>query len=285
MHPAFRVLRLIVVPIRLRDDLAGLRHERLFVADHGALDLVPDGGRLDEDGRVVCEGGIESRPELVLARYLRDPEARSEPRGLHELRHVHGPRSVEHRFRSGQPFALAHDLVTDLRHARFRHQALEGRLVHAHGGGEHPGAYVSDVHALEQPLNGSVLPERAMEDGKDDVGVQKPGAGDDPERTVGSAGLVAVPNASGIERSPCPLGSDHDWKAVVAAGLETVEHRPRRLERDVVLARPPAGKHTLQPHLARAESRGPSAPIDPLAHSPLPQSSGSPPPLHLRSLR
>ena len=55
-----------------------------------------------------------------------------------------------------------------------RHQILEHHLVHAQRRGEHAGADVRDVEALEQALHGPVLAERAVQDREHDVDAGQP---------------------------------------------------------------------------------------------------------------
>ena len=74
----------------------------------------------------------------------------------------------------------AHGPVVDLGNLGLGHQLLEHHLVHAHRGAEHAGADVGDVEAVEQPLNGPVLPERAVQDREDDVLPVQPTTRHDP---------------------------------------------------------------------------------------------------------
>ena len=67
LHPAGRVLGLVVVPAGLaggEHDLARLGRDRIFVAEHRALDLEPDGRRLDDCKRVVLERQRQRLGEL-----------------------------------------------------------------------------------------------------------------------------------------------------------------------------------------------------------------------------
>ena len=44
-------------------------------------------------------------------------------------------------------------------------------LVHPRGAGEHAAAHVADAQHLQQPLDGSVLPVGAVQQGQDDVDI------------------------------------------------------------------------------------------------------------------
>ena len=70
--------------------------------------------------------------------------------------------------------ALADRHVVHLRDPVRRHQLLEDRLVHRHGGGHHAGAHVRDVEQLEEALHGAVLAEGAVQDGECHVGAEQP---------------------------------------------------------------------------------------------------------------
>ena len=63
VHLALVVLRLVVVPLVVRDDdLAGQRRDRLEVAEHADLDLGPVDELLDEHLLVVLERESRRRP-------------------------------------------------------------------------------------------------------------------------------------------------------------------------------------------------------------------------------
>ena len=55
------------------------------------------------------------------------------------------------------------------RYARIAQQSLHDIFVHADGRTEHAGANKRNMRELEQPLDGSILTQRSMEYGKDDV--------------------------------------------------------------------------------------------------------------------
>ena len=63
--------------------------------------------------------------------------------------------------------------VVDLGHPDRGHQLLEEDLVQAHRRRGDAGADVGHVERLEQPLDGPVLAERAVQHGERDVGAEQ----------------------------------------------------------------------------------------------------------------
>ena len=100
----------------------------------------------------------------------RDPDARSEPRGLH-------PQRLRHRRRVLAPARLADLAELDLGQVPEGEQALADELVHRHRRGEHARSGVGDVERLEQSLDGAVLAERAVQHGEGDVAAEQPSGG------------------------------------------------------------------------------------------------------------
>src|SRR5262249_33291980 len=136
------------------------------------------------------------------------------------------------------------------------HDCLEQVLVHAECGGGHPRADVGDAGQLEQALDGSVLPEGTVQDRQHDFDLVQ-GGHDSVRRDrnrqrlsrtgPGAWHLVrsrsALPDrgalVSGAER-PVPVPPDLDRHCLVTLGVECLQHRTGRSERDLVLARAPA---------------------------------------------
>ena len=65
LHPPRLVLRLVVVPVGVGEDLTGHGGDRLGVAENGALDLRAGARRLDDHLRVVAAGELHRRSEVV----------------------------------------------------------------------------------------------------------------------------------------------------------------------------------------------------------------------------
>ncbi len=82
------------------------------------------------------------------------------------------------------PAGIAGGAEVHLRDAGVAEEPLEDQLVDRGRRREHAGSDVGDVEALEQPLNGSVLAEGAVEDREGDVAVEQPAGG--AEVDVGS---------------------------------------------------------------------------------------------------
>ena len=82
------VLRLVIVELARRDDLAGHRRLRVVVAEHRALDLARVGHRRFDDDLAVEASRRDPSPSrrLVAILRLRDADARSEVRRLDEHR-------------------------------------------------------------------------------------------------------------------------------------------------------------------------------------------------------
>ncbi len=102
-------------------------------------------------------------------------------------------------------------------------------LVHAQRGREHARADVGDVEALEQPLNGAVLAERAVQHREHHVDAVEPAAG-----LHRDGGAVAAPDA---------VAADLDRDRDVAGLLETHPNRCRRGERNLVLGGAASAEH------------------------------------------
>src|SRR5215210_190430 len=85
LHPALRVLRLVVVELALlHDDLARNRDLRLLVAEHRDLYLPGVHAGLQDQASVELRSSIERRPQLPGVLCLADADARAEVRGLDE---------------------------------------------------------------------------------------------------------------------------------------------------------------------------------------------------------
>ena len=100
-----------------------------------------------------------------------------------------------------------------------RHQLLEHDLVHAQRRGQHAGADVGHVEALEQALDGPVLAERTVEHREHDVAPVKPA----PGRQRHSA---AVDRAT-PRRAPISITAT-SWPAVSQALARPTRPRPAR---------------------------------------------------------
>src|SRR5215210_2013642 len=229
LHPARGVLGLVVVPLAGRHhDLPGLGGDRLAIADHRALDLQPSGGGLDDRPVVVGEGAVQRGSQLVRRGDLDDPHRRAQRCRLDEHRQPQLRHLVGHRLTIRPPAVMGHRRVADLRDSRTGHQLLEHHLVHARRAGQHAGAHVRHVQALEQPLNRPVLPVGPVQYRERDVDVEQAAAG--RERHLRS---VDAPAAGAI---------DLDGHDIVAHLRQRCAHRRGRGERDLVLGRAPAGE-------------------------------------------
>ena len=217
LHPAGRVLGLVVVPARLaggQHDLARLGGDRIAVADHRALDLEPAGGRLDDRQRVVLERGLQRRRQLGSDAATRTiPTEEPSRAGLTNTGRPEPGEPGEHAAALGRTMLGPDRAVVDLGQPGVRHQLLEHHLVHAQRRGEHAGAHVRDVEALEQALHGAVLAERTVQHREHDVdAVESPPGLDATERAVAPPHAVAadldrdrvVPGVARAPRGPTP---------------------------------------------------------------------------------
>ena len=174
---------------------------------------------------------IPARSSSSLAR-LRDPDGRAQPRGLHEhgeperiLEAVLAPEQRD-ALRDGDPL-VAQD-------------GLEQVLVHAERRGRHARADVGHVRELEQPLHGPVLAERPVQHGKDDVDAAErlgDARGRHGQRLGGRASVPLQLGPRARAELPAPVAADLDRHRLVARRVERLDHRARRSERDLVLAR------------------------------------------------
>ncbi len=131
--------------------------DRILVAEQRAFDLFARRRRLHDHAWVVPARFLDRPVELLLAGGGRDPNARSEPRGLHPDRLAEAGGDLP-------PALLAGPAEVDLRHAMTREQILEDELVHADRGGLDVRARVGDVEHLEKPLDAAVLTAGAVQD-------------------------------------------------------------------------------------------------------------------------
>jgi hypothetical protein len=133
------------------------------------------------------------------------------------------------------------------------HHLLEEILVHRERRARDPRADVRDACKLEQPLHRPVLAERAVEDRQDDV--DRAEGGESPSLRVNGQRLrrTSPPCVDGgvrhqgrsrgasLER-PAAVAADRDADHVVPLRIERREDGAGRGERDLVLARAPAGE-------------------------------------------
>src|SRR5580765_1243341 len=225
VHAALLVLRRVVVPlVSERDDLARDGRDRLAVAEHADFDLDPVEEVLHEHLVVVAECQQHRIGELALVVSLRDPDRRAESGRLDEARE---PEGVLHRT------ALAErDVPRDGEPAVPQH-LLEEVLVHAESRSRDAGADVRDNGELEQSLDGAVLPERAVQDRQHDVDGAESGRGVrrwDGQRFRDRAVLAGA-------ELPAAVATDCHRDDVIALGIERLEYRAGRGQRDVVLGR------------------------------------------------
>ena len=183
--------------------------------------------RLDDHPRIVLER--RRRPRLEPARLgdLEDPDARAEPRRL-------DPDRQPERLGPLAPALLAGLAEVDLGDPALAEQPLEDQLVDRHRGGEHAGADVGDVEALEQPLHGAVLAERPVQDREGDVAAEQPAGG-------AQVDLGALASAS-QRPSGSMTTSTVSWPA---ARSPSPTAAPERSETGCSLERPPRITATL----------------------------------------
>ena len=158
-----------------------------------------------------------------------DPDRRSEPRRLDEHGQAERAQVREHELALGRELLGADRPVADLRQPGVGHQLLEHDLVHAQRRGQHAGADVGHVEALEQPLHGAVLAERSVQDREHDVDAVEPAP-----RLDRDGGAVAAPDA---------VAADLDRDRHVTGLLEPRPDRRRGGERYLVLGGAPSAEH------------------------------------------
>ena len=197
VHAALVVLRRVVVPVGVRDDLADDRGDRVAVAEDAALDLDSVDALLDQHLVVVAARELDGGGELARVVNLRDADRRAEPRRLHEHRVVEGVLRL---------VAVAERDVPRDRDPAVSEHGLEQVLVHAQRGGGDAGADVGDARELEEALHGAVLAERAVEDREHDVDLAerrgRRGVGDDRERLDARAAEAPARPEASSQRPP-----------------------------------------------------------------------------------
>ena len=194
---------------------------------------MPAGHRLHDHQRVVPEGGVERVAQLAVAVDLRDPNRRAEPRRLDEQRQAQA-------LELARVLAVAQRHVLHLRQPGLGHQALERDLVHAERRGKaRPRPRRARRRVSSSPWTVPSSPNGPVERREDHVGPEQPVAGFDRHRLAAAR--------------PAPLAGDLDRHRLVPGWLEPLEHRGRRGQRDLVLARPPPGQYC-DPHSAGAGS-------------------------------
>ena len=208
----------------MRDDLAGQRRERLLVAEHAALDLDAVHELLDEHLLVVDERELDRRRELLFREHLGDADGGAETSGLHE------DGEAERVLRS---LAVPQRDVAGHRDPTVAHHGLEDVLVHRERRAEHACAHVRDARELEQALHRAVLTERPVQDREHHVHLA--------ERRGHLVGRHRQRLRDGSvftgSELPASVALDRHGGNVVPFGVEGLEHRPRGLERDLVLGR------------------------------------------------
>ena len=107
-----------------------------------------------------------------------------------------------------------------------------------------PAPTYGHVRELEQALDGSVLAERPVQHREDDVDARRASRG---RCDVGTGSVSAAERPSRSSAAlragaelPAPVAADLDGHRLVARRVERLDHRARRGERDLVLARAPA---------------------------------------------
>ena len=200
-----------------------------------------------------------------------DAHRRSQVRRLHKDRIAERPLDLcDGLARVLFPIGAEQRDVFDDGQAGFDEEAFHHVLVHARGRAQHAGADVGDAGQLEEPLDGAVLAEGAVQHGKDDIedclglhGPCGPGSGASsvgmpswrsfaPGRGFGVAGAqpprsrahVAVEQLVGVCRGqPAALPGDADGGYVELVAVDGPQNRCGRQQRDLMLAAAPAKKN------------------------------------------
>ena len=240
VHPALVVLGRVVVPVgpveAVRIDLARQRRDRVAVAEHAALDLDAGDELLDQHLLVVLERELDRVVQLLRREGLGDAHRRAQARRLDEHRVAEGVLDG---------IALPQRDVPGHGDAVVAHDRLEEVLVHAERGRGDARADVGNAGKLEQPLDGAVLAERAVEDGKARRPPRPAWPATDP---VGTGSVSAAPPGGSSRCSPLPschwpVAVDLDRDRFVALGIEGLQHRAAEASEIVVLARAAAHHH------------------------------------------
>ena len=227
LHLALDVLRLVVVPLVVRDhDLAGQRR-----ASASRLPSTPTSTSVPSTNSSTSTFSSCSKASATAARQLgvvvrlRDADRRAEPRRLDEDRvAVRGVAARRRRASvtlrvTGMPWSRRTDLKRSL-----SMQSAEAVT---------PGADVRDARELEQPLHGAVLAERPVQHREDDVDAARA-----PLRRRGPRQpLRACPARAPPPSDHAPVAVDLDGDHVQPEAGERVGDAARRRDRDLVLAR------------------------------------------------
>ena len=254
----------VVAALAVDLDLADLRGPRGRVVaplQHRALDLAAHDRGLHDDLAVVLAGRLDGRLQVLGGRHPGDAHARAGPGRLDEHGVAQGGDGVHRGRRVTLPLRVGDHGVRADREAGGGEDDLHVVLVHARGGGQHPGADVADVRELEHALQGAVLAERAVQQREDDVDLAEaardlPGLLDG-ERAVGAAqghhdpGVGRV-DLGGVTRGelelagvvvgedPVAVARDPDRDDVVGVAVDRAHHAGGGRARDGVLRGPSA---------------------------------------------
>ena len=177
LHPARRVLGVVVVPARLafrEHDLARLGRDRV-VAPRTEHSTSRPRAAASTIASASCSNAVSSaagNSASVAARTI--PTEEPSRAGLTNTGRPSVRRSASTRLRAAANVSACTAAVAHLRQAGVGHQLLEHHLVHAQRGGEYAGADVGHVEALEQPLDGAVLAERSVQHREHDVDAFEP---------------------------------------------------------------------------------------------------------------
>ena len=150
------------------------------------------------------------------------------------------PQPGEHAVAVGRELLSPDRAVLDLRQAGVRHQLLEHHLVHAQRRGEHAGADVRDVEALEQALHGAVLAERPVQHREHDVDPLEAPPGRDRDAAPSRRHTPSRPISIAIGSCPAsasPRGPTPPRRAKPRARRSGLPRAPRRELSSLLLLR------------------------------------------------
>ena len=244
----------------------------MVIAEHRTLDFARVHRPLDNNLSVVTGRKVKGRGQFLGVADLADTYRRAQVRRLHEERIADFLLDQSPRLpRVLLPFAPQHQHPLDDRKARVTKQPFHHVLIHPDRRTQDARAHVGDPGQLQQALDRSVLAEGAVQKRKNDVDLRALAPRSwTHSRTRNWRGLL-LRQTGRIERDqsgtgrvnrgrdrpsvlehprqevvrtrtdqPPALPGDADGNNLILLRVERLEHRSRRSQRDLVLARPAA---------------------------------------------
>ena len=252
------VFSLVGIELLARHNFARKRSLRFVVAKHAHLNFTSVKPLLNHHAAVVARRQIQTGKQFLPVVRLSYANRRAKIGGLYKQ----GVRRnllalFGRRLSIGQNFAAAKHHIRRGRNAMRAHHIFENAFIHAHSRADHASAHICQIGQLQQALQSAVLAKSAVQHrenhihmgiGANSTGFHFPKvrlAGDGQKRDRRKPGNTAAPK--GVQRPlagpPRAILGNTDGVNAVARAVKRAEHRLRRHQRNLMLARATAKEH------------------------------------------